>query len=68
MLKMTVYIGNTAVMEQIDKDCVIASFFHNPQNVLDTVEKQGWYGVVNGCYKEDLTFYKVVKYHPEENG
>lgn len=60
MLKMTVVIDNTVAMEQVDRDSVIARFFPKPENVLSSIEKQGWYGLASYNEKDGITvFYKV---------
>lgn len=61
MMKMSILVNDVVVVEQEASDETIASFFPNPERVLNTVNKQGWYGFANYDDKEGITtFYKVV--------
>ena len=61
MLKLTVSVNDVVLMEQTETGATIASFFPSPERVLDTLDRQGWYGFVNYDDKNDITtLYKVV--------
>ena len=67
MLKMSVYMNDNLLFEQTDADAIVASFFPSPENVLNAVDKQGWYGLVNFCDKTGATlWYKVVPAYSKE--
>lgn len=61
MMKLSIIVNDTVLMEQEAGNNTIASFFPDPERVLKTVERQGWYGLANFAEEEGITImYKVV--------
>jgi len=64
MLKLTISVNDVVVMEQTGCDATIASFTHDPVRTLNTIQRQGWYGLVSE-HDGITTLYKITPAYNE---